>query len=251
MTVFTCEDSFEAMLTAIYDAFMSRLGHANVRLMVEPIEQYSMFETYVHVEPSTAKAEEVVRSIMCKISPGFYDATASILGAYEKDTLNTVYRVLALGFKYGPRVLDMYQFPDVARFNAISIRYAREANSFLEFLRFSSIDDVYIAHLEPKSNVLLSVAGHFLDRMPSEHWMIIDDIRHEAVIHPKNEGFFLRKLSLEEYTRLKETDVQRDCFSAMWQGYFEHISIKERENYRCQLGHFPKWKRKHVTEFSK
>ena len=33
----------------------------------------------------------------------------------------------------------------------------------------------YVSHLEPKSDVIMLVGRHFADRMPSEHWMIIDD----------------------------------------------------------------------------
>ena len=32
MTVYTCKDSFEGILTGVYDAWMSRKGHDNVRL---------------------------------------------------------------------------------------------------------------------------------------------------------------------------------------------------------------------------
>ena len=37
ITVFTCEDQFDDMMTCIYDAWASRLGHSNVRLLTEPL----------------------------------------------------------------------------------------------------------------------------------------------------------------------------------------------------------------------
>ena len=36
MTVFTCADDFSSMMTCIYDAWGSGLGHRNIRLMTEP-----------------------------------------------------------------------------------------------------------------------------------------------------------------------------------------------------------------------
>ena len=191
MTVFICEDSFEAMLTCIYDAWYSRLGHDNVRLAVEPVDQFNMFDSYVHVEADVDKALAVAEAINRKISPRFYSEVAFTLGAYEKDALDTVYRVLVLGFRLGAGVLDAYGFNAVARFKAIRIRFGREVSSFGEVSRFNRVGDVFVAHIEPKSHVLLPVCEHFMDRMPSEHWMIIDDVHREAAVHPINSSFYI------------------------------------------------------------
>lgn len=249
ITVFTCDNDYTSILSCIYDAFMSRLGHSNIRLEIEPIEQYSLFENYVHVDADDRKASEVFNSINSKISPYFYGEIAYCFGAFEKDTLNTIYRMLVLGFKYGPSALDMYQYKDVVRFKEISRRYGNEAHSFREFARFTRYGDIYIAHIEPKSHVLLPVAEYFIDRMPSEHWIIVDDVHKEAIIHPVNSPYYLRKLTPEEFAKLSSTDENADSFAVWWKAYFKHIAIKERENYTCQLNHFPKWKRTHVTEF--
>ena len=37
MIVFTCCDTFDDMMTCIYDAWAARLGHSNIRLQTEPI----------------------------------------------------------------------------------------------------------------------------------------------------------------------------------------------------------------------
>lgn len=250
ITVFTCADDFSAMLTCIYDAWSSGLGHENIRLEVEPVEQLSFLENYIHVEADDRKTNSVIDALCTKISPYFYYQLLYCLGAYEKDTLNTVYHVMILAFKLGPQVLDMYQYRDVSRFLEIKKRYANEAHSFLEFLRFNSVSGkVYVAHIEPKSHVVMSIAGYFADRLPSEYWIIIDDVHREAVVHPADQEYYLRFLSDDEYNKLKETEQIKDDYTYWWKGYFKNIAIKERKNYLCQMNHFPKWKRKHVTEF--
>jgi len=250
LTVFTCNNDWGSQLTCIYEAWASRLGHRNVRLETEPIGQISMFDTYVHVDYDPGKADSVMDAIIRKISPYFYHQIAYPCGACEVDTLDTIYRMVVLGFKVGPAALDMYQYREVARFKEISIRYGREANSFYEFVRFHEIgSSVYVAHIEPKSHVLIPVANHFSDRMPSEHWMIIDDVHREAVVHPINEQFYLLNLSDEEFERLLQTESVNDSFTKLWQNYFNTIAIKERANRRCQMNHFPLWKRTHVVEF--
>lgn len=250
MTVFTCNDDWGSMLTCIYDAWASRLGHRNIRLEVEPVGQISMFDTYVHVDYDEGKANSVIDAIVHKISGYFYSMIAYPYGACEVDTLDTIYRMVVLGFKYGPAALDMYQYREVARFKEISIRYGREANSFFEFVRFHLVGDrVYIAHIEPKSHVMIPVAEHFKDRMPSEYWIIVDDVHREAVVHPINEPFYLVKLTDDEFEKLTVTESYNDSFTRLWQNYFNAIAIEERKNRRCQMNHFPVWKRAHAVEF--
>ena len=72
MYIFTCEHKWEAMLTCIYDAWASKKGHANIKLMLEPVEQYSLFDTYTHVDADAKKAESVMRSVKNKISLRLY-----------------------------------------------------------------------------------------------------------------------------------------------------------------------------------
>lgn len=250
MTVYTCEAEWDAMLTCIYVAWASRKGHKNVKLALEPIGQYSFMEEYVHVDPDPDKARSVMNSIINKISPEVYDELAFSSMAYEEDVLDNIYRVLVLGFAYGPNILKMVHIPEVMRNVQIRKRVGNESHKFVEFLRFHEIKkSVYVAHIEPKSRVVASVATHFADRMPSEHWMIVDDVHQVAAVHPKDAPFYLWKLTNEEFENLKRTESENDEYTDMWKVFFDNIAIKERENPRCQTNLFPKWTRKHAVEF--
>lgn len=250
ITVFTCDNDFTAMFSCIHAAWSSRLGHEHIRLQVEPVEQLKLFENYVHVDADEKKAESVIYAINCKISPAFYSQISYCLGAYEQDTLDTIYRVLILGFAYGEHILSMYQYKDITRFLEISRRYGGEAHSFLEFLRFHCIGGrLFVAHIEPKSRVVMPVAEHFADRMPSEYWIIVDDIHKEAAVHPADSAYYMYYLTEEELEKLKQTEKDNDSYTLLWKTYFDTIAIKERKNPKCQLYHFPIWKRTHAVEF--
>ena len=127
-------------------------------------------------------------------------------------------------------------------------KVGNEAHFHVEFIRFANMPgDVLVSHIEPKSNVLTLVAPHFSDRLPSENWMIIDDKRFIAVVHPANQDYYLTTLSKEEMDRLSiQTD---DPFIDLWKDFFNTIGIKERANYQCQRNLMPLWYRKHMTEF--
>lgn len=250
MKIFLCERDWESILTCIYEAWASKAGQQNIEIRFSPIEQMDMFNDYVYVTTDYAKAESVMDAINTKISKTFYHKLLYIQMAYEDDVADVIYRMVLLGFKYGNQVFEMLQYRPVARFFEIERRLSNESHSFVEFLRFHEVRKcLYVAHIEPKSRLVLSLGGQFQDRMPSEHWMIVDDTHREAVIHPKDEDYYFRKLTDDEFERLLETENENDEFTDMWKVFFDSIAIKERENYRCQRNFFPIWKRKHAVEF--
>lgn len=249
MRIFTCEHEWEAMLTCIYEASASGLGHKNIRLMLEPIQQYTLFDEYVHVPSDSAKAAKVMDAIVTRISYQVYRELALASMAYEEDVLDNIYHVLLLGFHHGPSVLEMVQYADVMRNAEIRLRVKREANRFQEFVRFHQIGNTYISHIEPKSKIVTYLGPIFADRMPSIDFMIIDDVHKEALVHPADSPYYLRRLTEEEFNRLQKTEEVNDQYTDMWKTFFQQIAIQERHNERCQTNLFPKWSRKHVTEF--
>lgn len=240
------------MMTCIYDAWCGalELGHENIHVQIEgENSQFSLCDEYIHVDYDEEKTKKVIRSIKNKISDtafrNVYYATLA-----EDDELQTIYDFLRIGFKVGDKVCFMYTEPVVRRMMEINRKVGNEAHSFVEFCRFNSIDNkVYVSHIEPKSNVVWLVAQHFEDRMPSEHWMIIDDKRKIAVVHPKDSESYMRILTEEEFQTMQETEKINDEYTEQWKTFFESVSIKQRENKQCQRNFFPIWKRKHAVEF--
>ena len=250
MFIYTCEPTIEAMLTCIYEAWSSKRGHQNIKLQLEPIEQLTLFDEYIHVDADEKKVTKVMDSVCQKISPTFYQKLIYTAIAYEDDAFDNIYRCMILGFAYGPSALEMVQYRDIMRNQLIRKRLGREVNRFQEIMRFHQIGNVYVAHFEPKSRIAIALGPIFEDRMPSEHWMIIDDIHKEAIIHSKDQHFFMQHLSVEELERLKQTELINDEFTDMWAAFFNSITIEERINPSCQMNHFPLWARKHAVEFN-
>lgn len=249
ITIFTCADQMEDMLTCIYDAWASRLGHAHIRLKTEPIGTLELFCRYVHVMPDPDKAASVLRTIKQKISPRAAMMICRVALSDAEDKLDTIYRFLLLGFSCGASVLDRLQEPAVLGLYTLDKKVSNEAHYFREFIRFSCpADRILLSHIEPKSNILTLVAPHFADRLPSEHWMIVDDSRRQAIVHPADAPYYLTALSPEELEQLSTTS--EDKYTTLWKEFFTHIAIKERKNPRCQQNLLPLWYRKHMPEFS-
>ena len=148
---------------------------------------------------------------------------------------------------------QQYANPRVMRILELRRKVSNESHHFREFARFERLNssNVYVSHLEPKSDVIMLVGRHFADRMPSEQWMIIDDNRKTACVHPKDGENYLRYLTDEEFQTLRKTEEYEDEYTDLWKTFFHAIAIDERKNYVCQRNLFPLWKRKHAVEFKK
>ena len=198
MTVYTCSPDLASILTCIYEAWNSRLGYRNVQLMTEPVGNLELFCDYCHVEPDTEKAASVTRSIQKKIGATAWRLVYLCAMSERSDAPDIIYRFLLYGFSYGKDTLHMLQEPAVFHAFEVSRQVTNEAHSFREFIRFANISSgfpILVSHISPKANVLTLVAPHFSDRLPSENWMILDDNRQLAVVHPADRPFYLTRLS--------------------------------------------------------
>ena len=106
MVIFTCRDRFDDMMTCIYEAWASHLGHNNIKLRTEPIGTMELFSEYRHVEADKEKTESVIRTIQQKISFRAYQMVYhAAMAADEEEKLDSIYRFLILGFHYGRQIL--------------------------------------------------------------------------------------------------------------------------------------------------
>ncbi len=252
MHYFTCKERFEDKMSCIYTAWEAALkyGHKEIRLLTEPVLQETLFDEYTHVDYNEEKTDKVIRTIKNKLGNKGMLYIYRVALSTEEDALDAIYRLLIKGFKVGPGIFDAYADPDVMRIFEISRRVGNEAHFFKEFARFNSVDNqVYICHIEPKDDVISIVAEHFADRMPSEHFMIIDDNREYAVVHPKDGENYIRYFSDDEMEKLSLSEAYEDEYTDMWRTFFKTIAIKERENPKCQRNMMPMWYRKHAVEF--
>ena len=155
MTIYTCENTFEAMMTCIYDAWDSKKGHQNIRLKAEPVGDMELFCEYRPIQTDTAKAKKVIRSIQRKLSNTAYIMVYRCAMSEQPDKLDRIYRFLLLGFAYPDKITDMLQHPYVNAVFALSRSVMNEAHIFREIVRFQALPDgVLVAHIEPKSNIL-------------------------------------------------------------------------------------------------
>lgn len=250
MTVFWCDHSFEGILCGVYDAWMSRLGHSQVRLELADTGNLELFCEYRRSEYREEKFQKVVKAILTKLGRPVYDQLYQASLSEEATRADWIYRYLIYGFHYGAGIIDMLQIPAVFEVFQMARSVAGETHLLTGFVRFSQLKNgILVSPIAPKNDVLLLLAPHFEDRLSGENWIIYDEKRQKAAVHPSGSSWVLTVLEREKW-KLLQDECQEEMYEDLWKIFHKSISITERENLRCQQTHLPLRYRPCMTEFA-
>lgn len=248
MRIYVCEDSFEGIMTGVYDAWDSRLGHGEVCLRLEGEYNLELFADYETVLPDEEKVRKVVRTLRQRISETVFEYVYKAAMSQEKEKADWIYRFIVLAVRNGAAVV--HQLGNAAVMNIFSMvrNVSNEAHLLLGFIRFRELQSgVLFARITPKNQVLTIIAPHFEDRLSGENWVIYDAAHQMAAIHARNSRWVLSKeIQIEE--EIAASDKQED-YEELWKLFFHTIGIEARRNPQCQRNMLPIWYRKNMLEF--
>lgn len=259
MTIYLCDSDFESILCGIYDAWMSCRGHENVRLELKgTYQEMELFSEYVDVECTPDKADKVIRSVCRKLSQEVYRKIYVAALSQDSGRADRLYRFLVQAFRYGPGILDQLQIPESYDIFQMCRNVYNEAHLLKEFVRFSqTLSGVLVSRIGPKNDVVTLLAPHFADRLPEENWIIYDENREKAVVHPRGRQWIQVHHPLDQngedgiwqFCLAQDTDGKE--YEDLWITFFHTIAIKERTNPNCQRSHLPLRFRAYMTEFQR
>lgn len=252
MTVYMCKENLESILCGVYDAWMSRKGHAQVKLQIVSDGNIELFCEYIEVEETPEKLDKVISAIRSKISEEAWMEVSKAALSQDPLRADKIYRFLIYGFHFGRKVVDMLQIPAVYDLFQLCRNVGNESHYFIEFIRFSEMKEgVLVSHIRPNNDVLAMVAPHFADRLSGENWMIYDERRKKAVIHPADQNWFINEIDDPEWEKRMTEQTDEAVYQELWKAFFTSIAILERKNARCQRNHLPLRYREYMTEFQK
>ena len=250
MDVFICRDEFESILSGIYDAGTSGKRSAVQRLALAGVREPEPFCRYLEVIPERRKAKSVMTAVREKIGAQACELLweASLSGRAGK--ADHMYRFLVDGFRRGPRIVRMLSLDSVFQMYEMQ-RYVRnEAHLLTGFVRFSRLPEGILAgRIGPKNDVLSMVAEHFEDRLSGENWLLWDELRDKAAVHQADRETVLIRGIPENVRRAVKAAGKEDPFGELWKTFVNTISIRERENRKCQMTHLPLRYREYMTEW--
>ncbi|CUH93353.1 TIGR03915 family putative DNA repair protein [Herbinix luporum] len=252
--IFLCENSIDGIFTAIYQAWNSGYGHANVKIEEQSeSNNYSnmeLFSDYINVNTDLGKAMKVSRSIKQKLSKEIYEMVCRVALSNYHQKGDLIYRFLILAFHIGRDIVNHLNNDVVNRVFKINSNVYNEVHHFLGFVRFTEVEnEILAAIIEPKNNILTLITPHFADRLPKEKFVIFDKLRNICTLHIPQKPWIVTKISdmdLDLYDLLKNDS---DEYQDLWKIFFENIAIKERINPKLQRNNLPLRFRKDMTEF--
>ncbi|MDO4262252.1 MAG: TIGR03915 family putative DNA repair protein [Eubacteriales bacterium] len=239
--VFQCEDNLTGILTGVYDAWASRLGHSGVRLVVGESDQ-ELFCEYETVETDLEKAEKVLRTVRGRMGEEAALMIAGAAACTDGDKADMIYRMIALGLSLpdGRRICGMLGHPVMQRMLELSRRAGNIASRYMEFIRFrETAGGVLLSVIDAEADVLALIAPHFADRLPLEHWLIYDRRREKAAVHPAGKSWFLAEEVREDALREMEDSREEEQFGALWKCFHRAVAIEERKNPGLQNSFLP------------
>lgn len=249
-TVFLCEGEFESILCGVYDAWISRLGHANVKLELVSNVNYEMFCQYHEVETTPDKVKKVSEAIHKKISGEAYEMVYKASLSKDENRADKIYRFLIYGFHHGRNILTMLQIAAVFNLFKMCRYVSNEQHVLLGFVRFAQMKQgILLGSICPKNDVLVLLAPHFSERLSGENWILYDEGREKAVLHSADNGWIVVRLDSEQWKEQFSHQTDEEEFQELWKSFHRSISIKERENPVCQRTHLPVRYRSYMTEF--
>lgn len=257
MQVFIFDNTFDGLLTAVFDSFF--LKQQPEFLLVEG-EQLPLFADEPHrVISDNEKAERVWKGLEKHLSrDGLHMITISWLSE-ERNLNQPLFNFICKVFKLNVKGLEKNTSdPDVLKVRNSCRRVLHEQLRMKQFIRFQKAKDgTYLAVVSPDHNVLPLIIGHFQDRFNDQPWLIYDAKRHygfyydglSAPIHITFENEAAVPFDLENGKLNSDVLSDNDkLFQDLWRTYFKAICIKERLNPKKQLSDMPRRYWKYMTE---
>lgn len=230
--ILVCEDSIEGILTAVHEAYTSRYGLHDIRVVTKEPEP-EFFTEIEYVQTNMVHAASVAEAITRKISKEAREVFMKAACAADGEKAQHLYRFLVCGFYMGAAVLQYQSEPSVRYVSRLCKMVERENDKLKGFLRFYELpNQVLFARIRPKHRQLELLQAHFGNRYPNENFMICDVGRRIACVHQKHQesqliGYeYLSQLLPAEEAMLENQDI----YEGLWKAFFDATYIPQRKN---------------------
>ncbi|MGN0335324.1 MAG: TIGR03915 family putative DNA repair protein [Lachnospiraceae bacterium] len=252
MTIFLCGNSLDGILTAVYDAWDSRLGHGNVRLEIRDNAELKLFCDYIDVETDPVKSKKVLRTIRRDLGEEAYLCICRAAASFDLRKADAIYKTIVYGLHLSKsrNIMNCMTLDCVCTVRELSGKCWNEAHRMMGFLRFCEIGGgILYAEIHPENDILPFIAPHFADRFPEENWLIYDENRDCFAVHRAKQGWVLLEgVSLNEEAK-QSLSGQEDEYRQLWKTFVRHIAIEERKNEKLQKNLLPLKFRDKMTEW--
>ncbi|ABR36533.1 TIGR03915 family putative DNA repair protein [Clostridium beijerinckii] len=245
MKIYLYDDTFEGLLTSIYDAFYSNGSPPTSIYGKSQTNTPLLLGNIVEISTDINKFKKVKNAIINKINFLSLKKIYFVFLSNYEDKGIIIFNYLKIAFKLGPDVHDFLNIDVIRLVDNITKKVLNECHRFEGFIRFNQIEEKLLySSIEPDNDILELIGDHFKNRFPREYFIIHDISRQKALIY--NTNFYeIIDMDMETYEKLK---FHNDEYTDLWKTYFKATTIQERKNLKLQCRMMPKRYWKHILE---
>lgn len=250
MRVFFYDKTFEGLLCAVFDAYTLKLSPER---LLGPDEVPPLMACAAHtVATQPEHAHRVLAALEKKLSSYAFSGLLYAALAEEPGAGDALFRYICKVFDTQHSLEGDLADPDVAAVARLTQTVGKEKMRIMGFARFQkTLQDVYIAVVEPQHNVVPLLLAHFQERFGDQPWILYDAGRGYGIhcADGRCREVFLDKNALWG-GRLDPALQAEDeaLYEKLWLEYFRAAAVTERRNPALQRRHMPARYWKHLPE---
>jgi probable DNA metabolism protein len=251
MLYFLYDNSFNGLLTAVFDAFYRKQFPEKI---VPETTQLPWFSETFTVVTDVEKAERVLSGLQKKLSKSALQMLFTCFLSEMEEVAMLIFNYIRKALLAEKSIELNFADADVLELSKIYRKVQREAERMRQFVRFQkTADGIFFAVFEPLYNILPLNSEHFEDRFADQQWIVYDLKRGYGLYYDLEKTEIIRLDNLEISPQTGQLspdklDEYEGAFQQLWKDYFKATTIKERINLKLQRQMMPKRFWKYLTE---
>lgn len=229
------DGTFDGFLTIVFNSYASKT--LPQKIFSEANYSLNFLDETLMIETDFEKSKRVFTGIEKNIGYTALHNTYYAFLSNEKEKEMALLNYLWDGFDIGPKINNRLTIPYVFQVMAMKKRSLGECHRLKGLLRFQEIGtNLYYASIHPDNNILEPLGHHFIQRLPTQNFVIHDKTRNICLLYNGKEYQIIDATNI----KIPAISSEEQKYQELWKLFFKTIAIAERKNPRCQMNYMPK-----------
>lgn len=229
------DGTFDGFLTIVFNSYASKT--LPQKIFSEANYSPNFLDETLMIETDFEKSKRVFTGIEKNIGYTALHNTYYAFLSNEKEKEMALLNYLWDGFDIGPKINNRLTIPYVFQVMAMKKRSLGECHRLKGLLRFQEIGtNLYYASIHPDNNILEPLGHHFIQRLPTQNFIIHDKTRNICLLYNGKEYQIIDATNI----KIPAISSEEQKYQELWKLFFRTIAIAERKNPRCQMNYMPK-----------
>ena len=170
------DGTFDGLLTIIFNCYCDKCFPQKILPEYDYIENF--LDNITLIKTDYSKSKRIFNGIENNIShKALYNSYYAFLSDNSEKEIN-ILKYVCTGFDQGPKIDNMITLSYVYKVINMRKRALGECHKLKGLLRFIEVgDNMFYASIHPDNNIIEALGHHFINRLPSQNFIIHDKFR--------------------------------------------------------------------------